>query len=416
MISSEYLEGRVIGAALHHPELLSILSTSDFNIEQSQILWRAMRDCRNRHQHIDFHTFRDFLIQEIGHDLTDTLARYDEMAPVTVSLAENYAKMLVDMNRKMRLEEGLSRLTEIEAPVDEKIASLRDVMESAAPRVTRIPKTMKDHTREVIENIDELFHREGLPGVTTGFPKFDQVTGGLQRQDLNILAARPSIGKTAFAINVALTANKVAFVSAEQPAPQVVQRMIAITGKLPAHKLRNPRKLDDAEWVRLTTAAQTVSQLEIEVLDDPAPTIEAASAWCTQAVGHGAELIIVDYLQRLRTFDKKMSTYDRISYVAMSLKEMARTLDVPVLALAQINRAGSASPRMEHLKGSGDIEQEADVIALLDRDIENDPTRGRLTLDKNRHGPLVEVPLYFDAMCMRFGETSMAHDDYGGEF
>lgn len=405
MLTSDYLEGRLIGAALHYPETLSLLSPSDFNLEQSQVLWRAMRDCRNRHNHIDVHVFRDFVMQEMGLDLSESLASYMDMAPANPSLAENYIKILADMNRKTRLDEGLARLVDIDAPVDEKIAAMRDVLESAAPRVTHIPKTMREHTRDVIGHLDELFNRDGLPGVETGFRMFDQVSGGLQKQDLYVLAARPSIGKTALAVNIALQAERVAFFSTEQPAIQIVQRMLAIHGGIPSHKLRNPRKLEEDEWQLLTTAAKFVSELDIQILDDPAPTIESVSTMATEAVARGAELLIVDYLQRLRTFDKRMSTYDRISHVAMSLKEMARRLNVPILALAQINRAGAGNARIEHLKGSGDIEQEADLIAILDRNIEANPSLGVLSIEKNRHGPLVDVPLHFDGMTLRFTEN-----------
>lgn len=405
MITADYLEGRLIGSAMKFPEILPLVSPSDFRLEQSQILWRSMRDCHNTYAHLDLYTLRDHIKQKLNLDLTDTLVSYEEMGTATLQLAENTAQMLLNENRRIRVDEGIVRLSEMSAPVDAKIQALREIMDAAAPRVIKITKSMKDNVRSVIEQMDHLFQKGGLPGVSTGLPMLDQVLGGLQNQDLNIIAARPSMGKTAFAVNIALHSPGCAFISAEQPAEQLTQRMIAIIGSIPAHKLRNPRMLEDYEWGRITEAAKTVSELPLQIMDAPSPTIEEVTAWATKAVESGAGWICVDYLQRLKASDRKMNDYQRISHIARELKELARTTNVPVVALAQINRQGAGQARMEHLKGSGDIEQEADVIAILERDLENDQTSGSLNLEKNRHGPIVDIPLHFDALTMRFGEA-----------
>lgn len=411
MITYEYVETRLIGAALDRPELLSVLNPSDFQIEQSQILWRAMRDCRNKFHTLSPDVFRDYMISETGVDLTKTISEYHDLAPATEEIAKHYAKTLVDLTRKARLDAEVTRISDIELPVDEKILSLQTIISSVKPRTVKPIRSMAEMTRNVIEKMETLFHGNGLPGVMTGIPTLDQVTGGFQKSDFNILAARPSIGKTAFAVNVALAVNKTAFVSAEQPANQIVQRMIAISGGFPVHKMRNPRKFDDSEWGKVTEGSKMVASLSTSIMDEPAPTIEEIHAWAGRAVELGSELIVIDYLQRIRAADSKMSNYDRISHVAMSLKEMARSYDIPVLALAQINRQGATNAKMEHLKGSGDIEQEADLIMLLNRDIESAPQSGTLSLEKNRHGPLVDIPLMFDTSTMRFGE-SFRQEDY----
>ncbi|MBV2138594.1 MAG: AAA family ATPase [Candidatus Thiodiazotropha sp. (ex Ctena orbiculata)] len=411
MITSEYLEGRLLGAAIKRPEILSILSPSDFQSEQSQLLWAAFRDARNKYQTLDPALLAKHLQDELHSDLSGLIQEYLDIAPENPDLDEHYAKILVDMTRKARLDSEVSRLADLELPVDEKIASLQSLMQSVQPRLVKPVWNMKEMVREVVDQIEDRFHSGDLTGVATGFPKLDQVIGGLQPQDLYIVAARPSIGKTAFAVNIALHASKTAFVSAEQPANQIIQRMIAISSGLAAHKMRNPRKFDDHEWTRLTSGIGQVTELQTQIFDKSAPTIEEIHAWAPKAVERGAELIIIDYLQRIKAADRKLSSYDRISHVVMSMKELARNLNVPVLSLAQINREGAKNAKMEHLKGSGDIEQEADAIMILDRDIENLPSNGYLTMEKNRHGPLVSIPLYFETQTMKFGEAVNDEDD-----
>ncbi|MEW8187124.1 MAG: DnaB-like helicase C-terminal domain-containing protein [Candidatus Thiodiazotropha endolucinida] len=400
-----------MGAAIKRPEILSILSPADFMSEQSQLLWAAFRDARNEYQTLDPALLINYLQKELHQDLSGLIREYLDLAPQNRDLDEHYAKALLDISRKARLDSEVSRLADLEMPVDEKIASLQSLMQSVQPRVVKPVKTMKEMVREVVGQIEERFQSGDIAGIATGLPKLDQVIGGLQAQDLYIVAARPSIGKTAFAVNIALHASKTAFVSAEQPANQIIQRMIAINSGLAVHKMRNPRKFGEHEWARLTSGVRNVSELDTQMLDEPAPTVEEVRVWATKAVERGAQLVVVDYLQRIKAADRKLSAYERISHVAMSLKEIARSLNVPVLSLAQINREGAKNAKMEHLKGSGDIEQEADVIMILDRDIENLPSNGYLTMEKNRHGPLVSIPLFFETQTMKFGEVVNNKDD-----
>ncbi|MCG7882356.1 MAG: DnaB-like helicase C-terminal domain-containing protein [Candidatus Thiodiazotropha endolucinida] len=411
MITYEYLESRLLGAALKRPEILSTLSPTDFMSEQSRMLWSAFRDARNKYQTLDPVLLANYLHEEFHQDLSTLISEYLDLAPENRDLDEHYAKTLIDMSRKARLDREVSKLAELELPVDEKIASLQSLMQSVQPRVIKPVKTMKAMVREVVGQIEERFQNGDITGVATGFPKLDQVIGGLQQQDLYVVAARPSIGKTAFAVNIALHVSNTAFVSAEQPTNQIIQRMIAIDSGLAVHKMRNPRKFGDHEWARITSGVRNVSELDTQMFDEPAPTVEEIHVWATKAVERGAKLVIVDYLQRIRAADRKLSAYERVSHVAMSLKELARNLNVPVLSLAQINREGAKNARMEHLKGSGDIEQEADVIMMLDRDIENLPSNGYLSMEKNRHGPLVSIPLYFETQTMKFGEAVNDEDD-----
>jgi replicative DNA helicase len=238
------------------------------------------------------------------------------------------------------------------------------------------------------------------------------MTGGFQPGDLTILAARPAVGKTAMMLNFALHAAKqgkrIGIFSAEQPLEQITQRLISMHARVPAWYLRNPKRLDDGHWARITSASIALAKLSIMVNDDSGPSIDRL---LTYAQSMEVDIIYVDYIQRLKA--KKTTTiYERVSAVALGLKEMARECNVPVVALAQINRAGAAGARMENLKGSGDIEQEADTILILERK-DDDDTQATLALEKNRHGPTGELSLVFNASILEFLERATEHD-YAG--
>ena len=208
------------------------------------------------------------------------------------------------------------------------------------------------------------------------------------------------------AINMALaatrTGTRVGFVSAEQPGSQIAQRMLSLLSGIPAVRLRNPREMQESDWPMLTKAVSDLGKQKIEIFDASAPCIGTITDWALNTPG--LEILFVDYLQRIPGMNRRASRYDQISEVAMGLKNLARELNIPVVALAQINRAGVEKGGMEHIKGSGDIEQEADIVMILERDAHEMPDVAQLVLDKNRHGPLAYVPLEFHVLIMRFIE------------
>jgi len=407
MKSYDNLEQHLIGYALLKPEILNVVNPSDFSMEISQHLWRAMIYCRNEFDTIDLEVVSEYLLNEAGVDMTDHLREYMLAAPATEQLANHYAKIVVEASRKRRLDDEVKHLATADLPVDDTISSLHKILKTVEARTTKPTLTMKQLLREVVDKIEERMQGDLMPGLATGIPTLDKLTGGLQKGDLYILAARPSMGKTAMAINFALEMDRVGFVSAEQPQDQIIQRMISIKSRVSAFHLRNPRQMTDEDWPKLAPAMKALEDKGLQITDEAAPTIEAVRNWARRAVDKGAEIIILDYLQRIKAADRKLSSFDRISYIAMTLKEMAREMDVPVLALAQINRAGATAARMEHLKGSGDIEQEADMVMILERYLEDDPTTGNLKIEKNRHGAIGDVPLIFEPEIMKFGEAMM---------
>jgi replicative DNA helicase len=348
----------------------------------------------------------DYLEASVGVDLRAWLEEFAEQGIRDPDLVPAYVDLLEAIHESTELRETLDRIAALDtddAPTtrEQAIASLQS-LEIGRRKSRMLP--IADYLRAMLETLDQRFNAKGLPGVTTGLPKLDQYTGGWQASDLSIVAARPAVGKTALAINFALAAarmgKRVNFVSAEQPAVQIAQRLIAIDGHVPAWKLRAPRELHNSEWVAITQASARIQTLPIAIMDDAVPTLQHIRNHVRQ---RPCDLVIVDYVQRLKA-PGATTIFDRVSAIAQGLKELARGEHVAVLALAQINRQGAGSPKLEHLKGSGDLEQEADVVLILERNEE--AQTASLTMEKNRHGPTGRIDLYFDAPCLTFSELT----------
>jgi replicative DNA helicase len=241
-----------------------------------------------------------------------------------------------------------------------------------------------------IENPDKII------GVPTGLTEFDELLGGYHPEDLVIIGARPAMGKTAVMLNMALNSgSKVGIFSGEQGVSQVCQRMLATESSIGVMKMRSG-KFEEDDYTRLNAGAIRIKEKpDMYFYDRPAPTINeiirVARKW---KFNHDIKAIYIDYVQRIKG-DMKLAKHERVGEIAKSLKELARELKIPVIALAQVNRAVEARPdrrpRMGDLKDSGDIEQEADVILTLYRDeVYNPDTDNKgvieLIVEKNRHG------------------------------
>ncbi|MGH8584420.1 MAG: replicative DNA helicase [Gammaproteobacteria bacterium] len=288
-------------------------------------------------------------------------------------------------------------------------------------------KRIRDLMVQAIDRIDTLFHSDStITGVATGFPDLDELTAGLQPSDLVIVAGRPSMGKTAFAINIAehaaiKDAKVVAIFSLEMPGEQLAMRMMSSLGRIDQHRVRTG-KLHDEDWPRLTSAVGILSETKMFVDDSPALTPSELRARCRRiAREHGLGLIIVDYLQLMQVPGTRENRATEISEISRSLKGLAKELKVPVIALSQLNRSleqrPDKRPRMADLRESGAIEQDADVIVFIYRDEvydEESPHKGiaEIIVAKQRNGPIGTVRMTFLGQYTRF--ESFVADSYGG--
>ncbi|MCH9644814.1 MAG: replicative DNA helicase [Gammaproteobacteria bacterium] len=269
------------------------------------------------------------------------------------------------------------------------------------------------------DRIDTLYHAgETITGVATGFSDFDALTSGLQRGDLIVVAGRPSMGKTALAMNVAEYAaikgdKPVLIFSLEMPAEQLTMRMMSSLGRIDQHKVRTG-KLEDDDWPRITSAVSMLSEAKMYIDDTPALTpIEIRSrARRVARENDGLGLIVVDYMQLMQVSGSgRENRATEVSEISRSLKAVAKELDVPLIALSQLNRSLEARsdkrPVMSDLRDSGSIEQDADVIIFIYRDEvyhEDSPDKGKaeIIIRKQRNGPIGDFHLTFLGKYTRF--------------
>ena len=277
---------------------------------------------------------------------------------------------------------------------------------------------IKDLLSAAVDKIDELFHRDNpITGVPTGFNDFDELTAGLQNSDLIIVAGRPSMGKTTYAMNIAENAairEKIptAVFSMEMPGEQLAMRLMSSLGHIDQHKVRTG-KLEDDDWPRLTSAVSILAEAPLFIDDTPAlsPTELRARARRLKRE-HGLGLIVVDYLQLMQTGrGGAENRTNEISEISRGLKALAKELHVPVIALSQLNRGLEQRPNkrpiMSDLRESGAIEQDADVIVFIYRDeVYNpeSPDKGtaEIIIGKQRNGPIGSVRLTFLGQYTRF--------------
>ena len=400
---TSHIESRLFAHALNTGNLHDLMP-SHFSVPEYTLLWRVMMSIIAEYGTIDPVLLGDYLLARNNMDKRDWLAYVASQDLGRPEVMPAYANALRDARHGETLSETLSNLA---AKTATNPAELR---EDALAALNALPitgryrtQTLQDALQEASAEIDRRYADHGMPGVTTGLPSLDQLTGGWQRSDLILLGARPAAGKTALMLNMVLSAARsgksVGIISAEQPAGQLAQRLISLTGKMPAWKLRNPRQLSAKEWEDYGLAVADLDMLNIQIFDASAPDLAAVRV---AAKGFQADLLFVDYVQRLK--GRGEAIYDRVSYIAQGLKELARDLHTPVVALAQINRAGAGGAKMENLKGSGDLEQEADMVLLLER--KDSAEVATLDLAKNRHGATGTIDLLFTANIMRFAEVS----------
>ena len=290
---------------------------------------------------------------------------------------------------------------------------------------------LKDLLVKAVDRIDTLFHLDNpITGVPTGYTDFDERTSGLQASDLIIVAGRPSMGKTSFAMNIvehAAIKNKtpVAVFSMEMPGEQLAMRMMSSLGRIDQHRVRTG-KLSDDDWPRLTSAVSLLAEAPIFIDDSPALTPNEVRARARRLMReHGLGLIVIDYLQLMQVGGTKENRVTEISEISRSLKSLAKELKVPVIALSQLNRSLEQRPNkrpvMSDLRESGAIEQDADLIVFIYRDEvynEDSPDKGtaEIIISKQRNGPIGTTRLTFLGQYTRFENFTSGdyhNEDYG---
>ena len=392
-------------------EVLEILSPEDFYRSAHQKIFFAISELFSRNEPVDLVTLTNILreqdrLEEIGG--AAFLANLVDTVPLAVN-AQYYAKIVHDKACLRRLIEKTNsiakRCFEDRGDVDNVI----DFAESSIFEISenKIRPTFYPIGKIIESNIDVLEERQGnrtlVTGVATGFTKLDELTAGLQKSDLVILAGRPGMGKTAFALNIAKNAAvdsniPVAIFSLEMSKEQLSLRMLSSEARIDSSRLRRGFISQD-DWIKITDSAGVLSQAPIFIDDSPNITaLEIRAKSRRLKMERNIGLIIIDYLQLMKSRIAAERRDLEISEISRSLKALAKELDIPVVALSQLNRKleerSDKRPQLADLRESGALEQDADVVAFLYRDElynrdENNPNKGKaeLIVSKQRNGP-----------------------------
>ena len=430
-------EQAVLGAMLIDKEAIAkateLLSADDFYREAHRVIFSAMLELYNKNEAVDMVTVTEILkcdnkLEDIG-----GIAYITSLANVVLTAAnvKYHAEIVAEKSVLRQLVRVSTEIAAMGYEANDDVGTLLDTAESRILEISNRKKkndftAINDILMDSVQSIESLLQNKGgLTGLPSGFADLDKLTSGLQPSDFLILAARPSMGKTALALNivqnVALRAHKaiggeprsVAFFSLEMSKEQLVNRMLCAEAGIDSQRLR-VGEMHDEDWTHLWDACDTMSRAKIYIDDTAGITaMDMRSRARRLKAEHGLDLIVVDYLQLMQGSGKRNNSGDRqqeVSEISRSLKALARELDVPVLALSQLSRSVESRqvkrPMLSDLRESGSLEQDADIVAFLYRedyynpDTENKHTE--LIIAKHRNGPVDTVNLFFQKQFTKF--------------
>lgn len=431
------LEETVLGAIMLEKDaviaILDLLQPESFYKESHQKIYAAIMKLSMEEKPIDILTVTEELrrqkeIESVGGAfyITQLTSRVSSAAHI-----EYHARIIA---QKFIQRELIRVSTEIQNRSYDESSDVDDLLDFSETELFNIAEgNIKKETvkinvliNEAINQIEEASKREdNLSGIPSGFTKIDRITSGWQKSDLVIIAARPSMGKTAFILsmtrNIAVEHKRaVAVFSLEMSSIQLVNRLIVSETKLPSNRIRNG-KLHDYEWEQLEIKIKNFVDAPIFIDDTPAISIYELRAKCRRLKRqHNIELIIIDYLQLMTgTSDTRGSREQEVSTISRSLKAISKELEVPVIALSQLNRAvetrgGTKRPQLSDLRESGAIEQDADMVLFIhrpeyygfyeDEDGNSNIGIAEIIIAKHRNGPIGDVKLKFQSESASFTE------------
>lgn len=443
-------ERALLGALMLRPDALHDVSVTifpdSFYTQKHNDIYRAIVDLFSKGNPVD--------LVSISHTLTErgALERIGGASYLTELIdavpaagnAQYYAGLVRQKHLLRNLISAADEIAELGFSNPEEVDTVLDAAEKRIYQITQSPTSqkfiaIKDTLVDAWERLEHLHNaKEETRGVRSGYPSLDNLLAGFQKSDLIILAARPSMGKTSFALDIARNAAvkhdaKVGFFSLEMSAQQLVDRMVAAEAKVDAWKLRTGKLTTDTEFSLVQEALARLSEAPIHIDDQPGNNIlKMRSAARRLKNEYGLDLIIVDYLQLMMPTQTRSSDsmVQQVTEISRSLKNLARELDVPVIALSQLSRAveqRGGKPRLSDLRDSGSIEQDADVVMFIHRDDKinqnsDKPNIAEIMIEKHRNGPTGHIELYFDAKRTTFlsldtntafaGDASASEEDF----
>lgn len=427
-------EQSVLGSILIDPQclyqVLDVLKPQYFYLPQHREIFTAMVTMFSQSSAIDIVTLLDELKTAGVYDEAGGKAYLLQLAEIVPSVA-NVAAYAKIVEEKYYLRSLITASKEIISAASEESDDVRAIMDAAEQKIYDIRQDKSSdglkHIREVILETYDRLHKissedkDKYQGMPTGFSELDRMTSGLNRSDLILIAARPAMGKSAFALNIAHNVAKkggtVAFFSLEMTREQNVSRMLAAEGEIENTALRSG-ELQDDDWVKLAQAADALSKCNIYFDDTSGITVPEIKAKCRRI--KGLNLVVIDYLQLMSSGRHIENRVQEVSEMTRGLKIMAKDLDVPVVTLSQLSRGTESrtghKPMLSDLRESGSIEQDADIVLFLYREDyyeQNEANHNQATciIGKNRHGAVGEVPLHWDGAHTRFTSAERYRDE-----
>lgn len=426
------VEINILSAMIQSPRAcetaLEVLKDQDFTIKNNQIIFNTIVDLFKGNVGIDVTTISDSLVKKNALDKIGGISYLSYLVQNYISDAnlKEHINILIERTTKRQLSQALKKINQ-DLQGDKKIndilsAAEKEIVEVSNERNSEELKPIAASIDDVVEKIEKLQKsNQTLTGVTSGINNLDALTSGFQPGDFIILAARPSMGKTALALNFALNAadslknsNEAVLVfSLEMPKDQLITRMISCQGNFDAYKLRNKFKLTHDDWRRISATAEKLKHKTIIIDDTPGLRILELQTKVRKLVReYDIKLVVIDYLQLLTSSSNNESRQQEVSNISRSLKILARELNIPIICLSQLSRLverrEEKRPLMSDLRESGAIEQDADLIMFLYRDdyykeknIELDEAKdakemqenhiAEIIISKHRNGPTGKI-------------------------
>lgn len=418
VLGSLLRENGVIG------DVVQLIRTDNFYLDAHQKIFQGIITLYDRGHPVDLVTLAELLreqkhIEDVGGYAY--LAELWDAAP-TAANAEYYARIVRDKSLVRHLihasTEILRDAYDQASPADELLEGAeRKILDIAQMGITGSTITLQDALREAYDRIDSRTGKDqmSLSGLATGYLDLDEITAGLQNSELVVVAARPSVGKTAYALNLARNIAveekaPVFFVSLEQSRIELAERLLCCQAKVDSHKLRKGH-LGSADMDKLIEAGDQLRQARLFIDDTPGQGMLRIAANARRLkLREGIKCVMIDYLQLIDPDNRRDPRQEQVAQISRRLKFLARELQVPVIALAQLNRGvedrQSHEPRLSDLRESGSIEQDADTVMLLHRPEMYEPGQSEGTLEiiiaKQRNGPTGKITLTFLKQFMRF--------------